>query len=374
MPQEKDYYKVLGLKKGATAAEIKKAYRRLARKYHPDVNPGDKSAEENFKLVQAAYDVLSDPKKRKAYDEYGFYREGFAPGAEAGGAGPQGFSGFEGFGGGRGGFESIFSDLFGARRRAPTAQPSRGTDLEHYVTISFMEAVRGTQVRINFSCSDVCSRCHGSGALSGSAVKACPACQGEGQVIESRGPLRFSSPCPRCGGSGTIRAGDCPQCAGTGRVQKVENVTVRIPPGVNTSSRVRVPGKGNVGDRGGPSGDLYLVINVQEHPVFERQGDDIVCHVPITVTEAALGMKIEVPTIEGKALLKIPPGTQSGQRFRLRGRGVTSVKNGGQKGDQLVEVKIVIPPIRDERSKEILRELSRLNPFNPREELESHGI
>lgn len=320
---QKGYYEVLGLKKKATVAEIKKAYRRLARKYHPDLNPGDKSRAEIFKQVQEAYDVLGDSKKRKVYDQLGFYQKGFE-GARPGSGTKRGFRGFERFGdfefghGGQGrghsGFAEILSELFhgrGASARQP--EPSASQDLEHHLTISFLEAVRGTQARI------------------------------------------------RMARKGSDRSG---------AVQKIENLRVKIPAGINTGSRVRVPGKGNRGEAEGASGDLYLIINVQPHKFFERQGNDILCRVPITITEAGLGAKIEVPTIDGKALLKIPPGSQGGQKFRLRGRGVRSAKN-GRRGDQLVEVSLVLPRIRDERSKEILREFSQLNPYDPREEIGS---
>ncbi|HXK59724.1 MAG TPA: molecular chaperone DnaJ [Acidobacteriota bacterium] len=370
----RDYYEVLGVKRNASEGEIKKAYRRLARKYHPDVNPGDKHAEERFKEIQEAYNVLSDPEKRKTYDRYGFYREGQS-GPEAGpGAGFPGFD-FDFFGGGEasGGrsFSDIFSELFGGRRtrsepRAGTAEPGR--DLEYHVTISFMQAIKGTEVPINVTHREACARCGGSGSVSGSRTVSCPTCGGRGQIQQAHGPMRFSVTCSRCRGSGRIRVGDCPVCNGSGAVQKAESITVRIPAGVNNGSRVRVPGKGDAGEYGGPPGDLYLVIHVQPHHFFEREGNDIICRVPLTVTEAALGAKIEVPTLEGKASMKIPAGTQSGQKFRLRGRGAPSLKGGGR-GDQIVEVRVVLPKIRDERSKEILREFARLNPEDPRAEL-----
>lgn len=375
MPQQ-DYYEILGLKKSASENEIKKAYRRLARKHHPDVNPGDQAAEDRFKQVQEAYHVLSDPEKRKVYDQLGFYREGIRPGdAQRGGAG------FGGFGAGGpdsgeswGSFRDIFSEVFGGafgggQARSASPQPARGRDLEHYVTVPFMDAIKGTQMRLNISRKDHCPQCRGAGSVSGSATtRSCPQCGGRGQISQVRGPMRFSVPCPHCGGSGAVRGGNCPNCGGMGTTQKIEAVKVKIPAGVNTGSRVRIPRKGEAGDFGGPPGDLFLVINVQPHELFERQGDDIICRIPITVTEAALGTEIEVPTIEGKALLKIPAGTQSGQRFRLRNRGAPSLKD-GRRGDQLVEVRVVVPPIRDERSKELLRELSRLNPYNPRTNL-----
>ncbi|MFB3903625.1 MAG: molecular chaperone DnaJ [Acidobacteriota bacterium] len=370
----RDYYEILGVKRNASEGEIKKAYRRLARKYHPDVNPGDKRAEERFKEVQEAYEVLSDEDKRRTYDRYGFYREG-QPGSEPAGR-PGGFPGFdfdfstgEEAGPGRS-FSDIFSELFGGRRPRADARPApeHGRDLEYHITIPFMQAIKGTEARINVTHREVCSRCGGSGSVSGSRLQTCPTCGGKGQMQQSHGLMRFRTTCPQCRGTGQIRVGDCRACGGTGTVQKVETLTVRIPAGVNNGSRVRVPGKGDAGEFGGPPGDLYLVIHVQPHHFFEREGNDIVCRVPLTVTEAALGAKIEVPTIEGKASMKIPAGTQSGQKFRLRGRGAPSLK-GGIHGDQIVEVRVVLPKIRDERSKEILREFARLNPEDPRAEL-----
>jgi molecular chaperone DnaJ len=376
----RDYYEVLGVKRNASEGDIKKAYRRLARKHHPDVNPGDKKAEERFKQVQEAYNVLSDAEKRKIYDRYGFYREGQAgpegpePGAGYGGGG---FSGFDfdsanrgAAGAGGRSFSDIFSDLFGGRRGRGESEAVRtqGNDLEYHITIPFLDAVRGTEARINVTRRDSCPRCKGSGSISGAKTQTCPSCGGRGQISQAHGTMRFATPCPQCQGSGKIRIGDCPGCGGNGTVQKVENLTVRIPAGVNHGSRVRIPAKGDAGDFGGPPGDLYLVIHIQAHHFFEREGNDIVCRVPLTVTEAALGAKVEVPTVEGKAVLKIPAGTQSGQKFRLRNRGAPSVK-GGVHGDQIVEVRIVLPTIRDERSKEILREFARLNPEDPRAEL-----
>ena len=373
---QRDYYDVLGVRKNASEADIKKAYRRLARKYHPDINPGDKKAEEKFKELQEAYNVVSDPEKRKIYDRVGFYREGAQPGPEGPGPGFQGFD-FDfdvagrhtGSAGGRS-FGDIFSDLFGGGRssRQQGNAPQPGADLEFQVSIPFVDAINGSQATINVSRRESCGRCGGTGSISGTKLQTCSVCGGRGQIQQSHGAMRFATPCPQCGGSGRVRAGDCPVCGGSGTVQKVENLNVRIPAGVNNGSRVRIPGKGNAGEFGGPPGDLYLVIRVQPHHFFDREGNDITCRVPLTITEAALGSKIEVPTIDGKALLKIPAGTQSGQKFRLRGRGAPSAK-GGARGDQLVEVRVVLPPIRDERSKEILREFAKLNPGDPRAEL-----
>lgn len=363
---QKDYYELLGVSRNATEKEIKKAYRRLARKHHPDVNPGNKDAEERFKQIREAYEVLKDTEKRKMYDRFGFVREGAVP-PDGGFAGEGPYTGFddEGMGWGRS-FGDLFSDFFGRRGR-PTAppQPERGSDLEYHLSIPFLQAMAGAQVGISVTRRDACARCRGSGALSSVQTRPCSACGGRGQTQQSQAGLFFSVPCRQCGGSGQIRVGDCPVCGGTGTILKVENLNVKIPAGINTGGRVRVPGKGNAGELGGPPGDLYLVVNVLPHEFFERQGNDILCRVPVTVTEAALGAEIEVPTLEGKARLKIPPGTQSGQKFRLRQKGALSPK-GGRRGDQIVEVAVVLPKVDDERSRELLREFARLNPQNPR--------
>lgn len=368
---EQDYYQLLGVGRNASKDDIKKAYRRLARKYHPDVNPGDKAAEERFKAVQTAHQVLSDPEKRKIYDRFGTYREGMKdhPGPDFSGFGFEGFD-FGNFGGGRqSSFRDIFSDLFsGGRRQASPSGPERGADLEYRISIPFLEAVKGTQRRISVTHQAPCRRCRGSGSISGRTTVDCPACGGSGKRQQSHGSMRFTTHCEECGGSGKKQQGDCPACGGQGAVPRTETIQVRIPAGVDNGSRIRVSGKGHAGRFGGPGGDLYLTVQVERHPFFGRRGDNITCQIPVTVTEAALGTRIEVPTIDGKAMLKIPPGTQSGQKMRMRSRGIQSPKN-GQRGDQLVEVKIVLPPIRDERSKEILREFAKLNPQDPRKEL-----
>ncbi|MBP1622900.1 MAG: dnaJ [Acidobacteria bacterium] len=370
---KEDYYSTLGVPRNAKEAEIKKAYRRMARKSHPDVNPGDKSAEERFKKIQEAYDVLSDAKKRAIYDQYGFYSENFRE--QPGGGGGHGFEGFPGGGfnfsgmdfgeAGQSSFRDVFSELFGGGgARSRPSGPVKGEDLEHHLNISFMESIQGLSARISVNRRSSCTACDGSGLDRAAGQQTCSRCQGSGQEAKSHGFMRFSGPCRVCGGTGRV-GGRCNVCSGSGTVPAQDTITVRIPPGVANGYRMRVPGKGNTGRAGGPPGDLYLILSVRPHEFFRREGNDIVCAVPITVTEAALGTKIEVPSIDGKALLRIPPGTQSGQKFRLRGKGAPSLR-GELKGNQIVEVRVIVPRVADERSKEILRELARLNPENPR--------
>jgi molecular chaperone DnaJ len=383
-PPKHEYYETLGVPRSATTEDIRKAYKKLARKYHPDLNPGDKSSEERFKNVQEAYDVLSDPKKRPMYDQYGFYSEnGFT------GAGPQGgprgqgsqpnmdFSGFDfsdafpGAAGGRratesGGFRDIFSQFFRDKNSAPQPEPEKGSDLEYVMNIDFWQAIKGTQERVNITRYEVCETCHGSGTSSAGEVT-CPQCKGTGQVTQMAGAMRFNLTCPRCGGTGKLKNA-CPTCGGDGRVAHTETVEVRIPPGARNGSRLRVPGKGNAGAMGGPAGDLYITTKVEEHAFFHREGDDIEIQAPIAVWEAALGAKIEVPTIDGRSLLKIPQGARNGQKFRLREKGVPNSRT-GQRGDQIVEVAIQAPEPRDERTKELLREMAKLHPEDPRAEM-----
>ena len=371
---KRNYYDILGVTAGESRSGIKKAYRRLAREYHPDVNPGDKSSEERFKEIQEAYRVLDDPKKQKIYDRYGYYREGPRGGEAEEFRDHPSFSGFD-FGGTRTGswqtsFRDIFSDLFGARGASGSGgRPTQGRDLESRILIPFLEAVRGTETRIDLSRRECCSLCKGSGTKSRVSRQVCRICRGSGQVQQIRGTMRFSTPCSNCRGKGKARVGDCSGCGGTGRIQKFETLRVRIPSGVRSGSRIRVARKGDAGEEGSGPGDLFLVVDVEPHPFFRRERNDILCSIPLTVTEAALGSQIEVPTVSGRARLKIPPGTQSGQKFRLKGRGVALRLNGGR-GDQLVEVRIVLPEIRDERSKELLREFAVLNPQDPRAKIE----
>ncbi|GAC1510893.1 MAG: molecular chaperone DnaJ [Terriglobales bacterium] len=400
----KDYYGILGVKKTASAEEIRRAFRKLARKYHPDVNPGDKGSEEKFKAMSEANDVLSDPKKRKIYDQLGYYSDnidsaaadayarggptgagGFGgfPGSQPGG-GPQGNFDFSGFdfsdmfegGSARGrnasstggsGFRDIFSGIFGGRGGAPATEGSdHGSDLEYQVNVPFWTAIRGGVIRLNITRRDSCANCHGNEFIE--APGTCPECGGKGQVTQTGGRMKFNVPCPRCHGAGR-NISTCPACHGEGSVERTEPLEVRIKAGTRDGQRIRIPAKGNAGVRGGQPGDLYVIIRMGEHPIFRREGDDIYVTVPVTATEAALGAKVEVPTIDGRAQLKIPPGTQSGQKLRLREKGVPSATKEGARGDEIVELKLTVPMPRDERSKEILRELAKLNPEDPRAEL-----
>lgn len=377
---KKDYYKILGVKKDAKADEIKKAYRRLARKFHPDVNPGDKSSEDKFKEVQEAYDVLSDDKKRKVFDRFGYYAENLDPdspfGAAAGAPGGAAGFDFSGFSWDPGtstssgsSFRDIFSDLFGgsgpkAQPEPPRPLPKRGRDIEMPLALSFEEAFSGLTTNITVNRSEQCSRCQGAGDTGGPVVQ-CSSCKGTGQVMRTGGRLQFSQGCPDCEGTGRRRQ-PCSLCNGKGTTPKSEQVKVRIPAGVDTGSRVRIPKKGHGGRLGAEPGDLFILTNVGKHPFLTRKGDNVYVTVPITVSEAALGARIEVPTVEGKAQLKIPAGTESGQKFRLRERGFPSLRNPSLRGDQFVEVKITLPRILSEETKELLRQFEKLNPDNPR--------
>ena len=392
---QKDYYAILGVSRDAKPEEIRKAYRHLARKHHPDVNPNNKGAEERFKEISGAYEILGDEKKRKIYDQYGFYSDNLPPGGY--GYGPAGptpssvpgfdFSGFDFSnlddsgaeasrqGGGVGSaFRDIFSQIFSrGEREAASEGPEKGSDIEYRMHLSFSDAIRGTQVRITVAHEEACNTCRGTGTTAGPAVS-CTGCGGTGKATRQVGAMRFAMTCPQCGGSGKQRR-PCSSCHGTGSIRRPETFEVRIPPGVDTGSRVRVPGKGNAGIQGGPPGDLFIVTEVEPHSVFERKGDNIYVKLPVTITEAALGAKVEVPTIDGMSTIKIPPGTQSGQKLRLRGKGAPSLResSGQLRGDQFVEVQVMVPRVADERTKEILRELARLNPEDPRKDLKAGG-
>jgi molecular chaperone DnaJ len=379
----RDYYETLGVKRDASAEEIRKVYRKLARKYHPDLNPGDKASEEKFKQVQEAYDILSEPKKKKMYDQYGFYSEsgfpgGAPPDSSAGGFNFGGFDFSDAFQGGAPGaggarhsqgsshdFSDLFSQFFGRQRGGSQAQaPAEpGSDLEYALRVDFWQAIRGTQVKLTVNRLDPCPQCHGTGASGGGSVT-CPECHGTGNVTQMAGAMKFSLSCQKCGGTGRLKNA-CPTCRGEGRVGQNESVEVRIPPGVSSGARLRVPGKGSAGTLGAPAGDLYITVNVEDHPIFEREGDDIHIQIPVKVTEAGLGARIEVPTVDGRAEVKIPQGTQNGQKLRLREKGVfNSRKN--TRGDQIVEIVIQAPDVRDERTRELLKQLADVDRSDPR--------
>jgi molecular chaperone DnaJ len=340
---KRDYYEVLGVDRSAGEEEIKRAYRKLAVKHHPDKNPGDKSAEEKFKELGEAYEALSDPQKRAAYDQYG--HAAFDARTRAGGGFRSGgfhdpFEIFrEVFGGGGGG--SIFDELFGGERSDPTG-PQRGADLRYDMEITFQEAVMGCEKDVPVTKLDTCDSCRGSGAEPGSSTKTCSTCGGRGQVISSRGIFSIAQTCPRCQGAGRVIEKPCRACHGAGRRERTSKIRIRIPPGVDTGSRLRSAGNGEGGVRGGPSGNLYVVLHVAPHDIFQRDGDDLICEVPISFVQAALGSEIQVPTLAGKANIKIPAGTQSGTVFRLKGKGIPNVQGYGV-GDLHVRVYVEVP-------------------------------
>jgi len=363
-----DYYELLGMPRTATAEELKKAYRKKAVQFHPDKNPGNKESEEMFKKVSHAYEVLSDPDKRAAYDRYG--AAAFEGNAAAGhrGAGGMGGGGFhdpfdifrEVFGqqGGGGGGGSIFEEMFGGGAGRDGGRD--GADLRYDLEITLEEAAAGVEREISFRKAMTCERCEGSGAEPGSKRITCPTCKGARQIRRSGGIITFTQTCPTCGGAGTKVEKPCTGCRGEGRVAKNTKLNVRIPPGVDTGSRLRSGGNGEAGLAGGSAGDLYIVLSVKEHELFERQGEDLFCEIPIKFTLAALGGLIEVPTLTGKASLKIPTATQSGTTFRLRGKGMPSLRGSGH-GDQLVRVHVDVPQSLTSEQKKILEEFARVS-------------
>ncbi len=360
MPK-RDYYEVLGLGRDATAEEVKKAYRQLAVKYHPDKNPGDKSAEEKFKELGEAYEVLNDPQKRAAYDQYG--HAAFDPRMRAGGRGGGFHDPFEifreVFGGGTG---SIFDELFGGGQREPTG-PQRGSDLRYDLEITFEEAVLGCEREITVTKLDSCETCRGSGAEPGSTTKVCPHCRGRGQVISARGIFSIAQTCPACEGRGRVVERPCRTCRGAGRRERTSKIKLRIPAGVDTGTRLRSAGDGEAGLQGGPTGDLYVVLHVKPHEMFQRDGDDLVCEVPISFVDAALGADIEVPTLSGQAQIRIPPGTQPGTVFRLKGKGVRNVEGYGY-GDLHVRVHVEVPTHLNAAQRQKLQEFAALCDAN----------
>jgi molecular chaperone DnaJ len=367
---DKDYYKTLGVDRKATLSDIKKSYRKLARKYHPDLNPGDKTSETKFKEIQEAYSVLSDPKKKGQYDQCGFV--GDTPPR-----GPQyqtytsGFEGFDFSGFGTSSFSNIFENIFGTTAQKTYQRAERGEDLHYIMKVGFMDAIHGLKTRIKLTRMEACPTCSGAGYMQKSGQQACSVCGGSGRSTSQRGSMRFSGACPSCGGTGRTPGQECSMCHGHGLIQKIELISVRIPGGVNTGSKVRIPAKGNAGRMGGPSGDLFITIEAAPHPFFKREGSNIYIKIPITVPEATLGAKIEVPTLSGNTTIKVPPGTKSGQKFRIRAKGAPLA---GKKvhGDQFVEVSIVPPPFNDERTRELMRELEKISPQNPRKKMAVH--
>ncbi len=365
MAQKRDYYEVLGIAKGASADEIKKAYRKLARKHHPDVNPGDKEAEDRFKEISEAYAVLSDEQKRAEYDQFGH-------------AGQQGkgfdFSDFD-FGGFRtggfdiGGFtyEDLFGDLFGGRSRR--RGPSRGEDLSYRLRISFEDAYKGAEIPLTFSHTAACDRCGGSGAEPGSGTAACPRCQGTGQEKVAQGAFQFAHVCPQCNGSGTVISKPCTRCSGQGGIQKQERLNVKIPAGVDTGSKVRVAGKGDAGNMGGAAGDLYIIVEVSPHSFFKRDKADVSLDLPLTFGEAALGAKIQIPLPGGgRTTLSVPPGTQGGQKLRLKDKGFPRLKGRGR-GDLYAMIKIKVPKAPKGKAGELIKELDEALDMDPRKGL-----
>jgi molecular chaperone DnaJ len=361
---QRDLYSVLGVDRKASSDEIKKAYRKLARKYHPDTNPGDKQAEERFKEISAAYDVLGDPDKRKQYDRGGMFG-GFGTGRPGGAGGPGGFD--------AGSFSDILSNLFGGgggaagrAQRGPRAE--RGRDLEAEVSISFDQAIAGAQVPLTVPTSQMCGTCHGTGAKPGTSPKVCPRCQGRGIESQGQGLFSISQPCSRCGGTGAIIEDPCPTCSGSGSVRTLKKYRVNIPAGVRDGSRVRLAGKGEPGRSGGPAGDLYVITRVSESPIFRRKGDHVEVEVPLTIPEAIRGAEVEVPTLNGRKKLRVPAGTKHGTVQRLRGEGPPRLGGKGR-GDIHYRFVIDVPASLSKEQSEAVEKLSEVMNGNPRARL-----
>lgn len=367
---EKDYYSVLGVPKGATDKEIARAYKKLAKQYHPDANPGNKDAEERFKEISAAYEVLGDAEARKEYDEV---RRMVAAGVGPGGFGAGGagrtftFTDFDA-GGDTGFFSDLLGGLFGAggaRRARRATGPQRGQDLETEIHLSFEDAVKGVTSTVRFRADAVCSTCSGTGAAPGTTPQTCPECHGSGEVAVDQGPFSFSQVCPRCGGRGQVVPTPCPTCRGRGVEVRPREVKVRIPPGVTDGQRIRVKGRGGAGVRGGPPGDLYVVAHVRPHPLFTRDGDHLRLRLPVTFAEAVLGADVKVPTLDGSVTVRIPPGTPNGKVLRVRGRGVSGA-GGRSPGDLLVTVDVQVPTELDDAQRRAVEELAKVFDEDPR--------
>jgi molecular chaperone DnaJ len=361
-----DFYIVLGLERGATLNDIKRAYKRLARRFHPDINPGDRMAAAQFRQIAEAYETLSDPDRRRRYDIGGSSRR----------SADEPSFGFEGFdfsvsvsGASAPTFGDLFADVLKARDwQQDDGAPVKGVDLHHVLTLEFDEALRGGLHPVTITRQDHCRACQGTGRLHGNEDR-CGPCQGSGVVKSARGHMVFSKPCPLCRGTGRQTQTRCLVCGGAQMATRTESITVQVPPGLADGARLRVPAKGHAGRNGGDYGDLYVTVRVEPHPIFRREGDDLHLVVPIAIHEAALGARVDVPSLDGPARLRVPPGTQSGQRFRLRGRGMPSPRT-AERGDLVVEVRLVLPRVMDERSKELLREFGKINAEDVRDELQ----
>jgi len=368
MEENEDYYEILGVPRTATEKDIKKAYRHLARKYHPDVNPGDKQAEEKFKRINEAYEVLSDPEKRAMYDRYG--HAAFRKGAAAPGPGFD-FSQFD-FDFGPGFFDEIFESFFGGRSRTRTAEAGRvrrGEDLTYQVTLDLKDAFHGLETTIEVQRLENCSRCQGSGMDPHSSPRTCSTCQGRGQVAYQSGFLRMVQTCQTCGGTGRTGLRRCSLCAGAGRVSHLEHLKVKIPPGVDTGTRLRIAGKGNAGRGGGPAGDLFVITQVREHPFFHREGANLSAKIPVTVVEAALGARITLPSLDGTIVVKLPPGTQNGASLRVKGKGMPHLGSEAR-GDLILHIYLVTPANLSPQAEQILREFEKVHPEYPRANLQ----
>jgi molecular chaperone DnaJ len=349
--KKRDYYEVLGVNRDASEEDIKKAYRKLAMKFHPDRNPDSKESEEKFKEAKEAYEILTEPDKRRAYDAYG--HAGVNPQMGGMGEGP-------GFGGFAEAFGDIFSDIFGGGQGRGRSTVFRGADLRYNLEVTLEQAARGTETKIRIPTMEACETCKGSGAKPGTQPKTCETCHGQGTVRLSQGFFSIQQTCPTCHGSGKVIAEPCATCRGAGRIKKHKTLSVKIPAGVDEGDRIRLSGEGESGVNGGPPGDLYVVIHLSEHGVFQRDGDDLHCEMPISFSQAALGGEIEIPTLDGSAKVKVPPETQSGQVFRLRGKGIKGVRS-TYPGDLLCEVVVETPVRLTDRQKDLLKELEEIN-------------